>query len=80
MSQNIRKWGNSLAFRIPAAIVRQMGLNAGARVEFRIDGKRLVVEKADEMPAFTPEDLQKALRTIKKDLIDPGGPQGKEIL
>jgi antitoxin component of MazEF toxin-antitoxin module len=80
MSQDILKWGNSLAFRIPGAIARQMGLNEGAQVEFRIDGKRLVIEKADEVSAFTRENLVKALRMAKRDLIDLGGPQGKEIL
>jgi antitoxin component of MazEF toxin-antitoxin module len=80
MSQEILKWGNGLAFRIPSAIARQMGLNEGAQVEFRIDGKRLVIEKADEVPAFTRENLVKALRMTKRDLIDFGGSRGKEIL
>jgi antitoxin component of MazEF toxin-antitoxin module len=80
MSQGILKWGNSLAFRIPSAIARQMGLEEGAQVEFSIDGKRLIIEKADEVSAFTRENLVKALRMAKRDLIDLGGPQGKEIL
>ena len=80
MAQAILKWGNSLAFRIPAAIAKQMEIDEGAEVEFRIDGKRLVIEKAGEMPRFTHQDLVKALRKAKKGLIDLGGPRGKEIL
>jgi antitoxin component of MazEF toxin-antitoxin module len=80
MSQAILKWGNSLAFRIPAAIAKQMEIDEGAQVEFRVDGKRLVIEKATEVPIFTRKDLVKALRKARKGLVDLGSPRGKEIL
>ncbi len=80
MAQSILKWGNSLAFRIPAAIAKQMEIEEGAAVEFRIDGKRLVIEKAGKMPKFTHQNLIKGLRRAKKALIDLGPPRGKEIL
>jgi hypothetical protein len=37
---------------------------------FHIDGKRLVIEKADKIPKFTHHDLVKALRKTKKRLVD----------
>jgi len=80
MAQTILKWGNSLAFRIPAAMAKQMQIDEGAAVEFRIDGKRLVIEKANEVPGFTHQELVKALRKAKKNLIDLGNPRGKEML
>ena len=80
MAQSILKWGNSLAFRIPAAIAKQMEIEEGAEVEFRIDGQRLVIEKAAEMPRFTHQDLVKALRKAKRSLVELGNPRGKEIL
>ncbi|MBV8210146.1 MAG: AbrB/MazE/SpoVT family DNA-binding domain-containing protein [Burkholderiaceae bacterium] len=80
MAQTILKWGNSLAFRIPAAMAKQMQIDEGAAVEFRIDGKRLVIEKANEVPGFTHRELVKALRKAKKNLIDLGNPRGKEML
>ena len=80
MPQAILKWGNSLAFRIPAAIAKQMEIGEGEEVEFYIDGKRLVVEKAAKTPRFTQQDLLKSLRKMKKDLIDLGTPRDKEIL
>jgi antitoxin component of MazEF toxin-antitoxin module len=80
MSQAILKWGNSLAFRIPAAIAKQMEIAEGAEVEFRVDGKRLVIEKATDVPNFTHRDLVKALRKARRGLIDLGTPRGKEIL
>lgn len=81
MSQAILKWGNSLAFRIPSVIAKQMDIEEGAEVEFRIEGKQLIVEKADAMPSFTDRDLVQALRKAKKrQLIDLGKPRGNEIL
>jgi antitoxin component of MazEF toxin-antitoxin module len=80
MAQSVLKWGNSLAFRIPSAIAKQMQIEEGAELEFRIEGKQLIVEKADEMPSFTDRDLVRALRKAKKELIDFGRPRGNEIL
>jgi mRNA-degrading endonuclease toxin of MazEF toxin-antitoxin module/antitoxin component of MazEF toxin-antitoxin module len=80
MSQAILKWGNSLAFRIPAAIAKQMEIAEGAEVEFRVDGKCLVIERATEVPTFTRKDLVKALRRARKGLVELGSARGKEIL
>jgi antitoxin component of MazEF toxin-antitoxin module len=79
-TQSIVKWGNSLAFRIPSAIAKQMNISEGAEVAFRIDGERLVIEKADKLPKFTHHDLVKALRKTKRSLVDLGVPRGREIL
>lgn len=80
MPQAILKWGNSLAFRIPSAIAKQMNIEAGAEVEFRIEGKQLIVERADQMPSFTHGELAQALRKAKKELVDLGRRRGREIL
>jgi antitoxin component of MazEF toxin-antitoxin module len=80
MAQSVLKWGNSLAFRIPSAIAKQMEIEEGAEVEFRIEGKQLIVEKADEMPSFTDRDLLEALKKAKKQLVELGRPRGNEIL
>lgn len=81
--QSVLKWGNSLAFRIPAAIAKQMALNVGAQVEFHFDGDRLIIEKSDEVPPFNHRDLVRALKRARRqrlEKIDFGAPRGKEIL
>jgi antitoxin component of MazEF toxin-antitoxin module len=80
MSQAVLKWGNSLAFRIPAAVAKQMGIAEGAALELRVEGQRMIIEKADEFPAFSQDDLAKALRKTKRTLVDYGRPRGNEIL
>lgn len=46
--QSVARWGNSLAVRIPARIVKAMGLKPGDRVELQSKGER-VIEVAPEM-------------------------------
>jgi antitoxin MazE len=36
----VAKWGNSLAVRLPAAVVEALGLQEGDQIEIRIAGKR----------------------------------------
>jgi antitoxin MazE len=36
----IAKWGNSLAVRLPAAVVEALSLKAGDRIEVRVVGDR----------------------------------------
>jgi antitoxin MazE len=79
--QNILKWGNSLALRIPSAIAKQMRVSAGERVEIRLEGSRLVIEAAgEELPRFTRSDLLRALKTTKAREDNLGKPRGRELL
>ena len=79
-SQSVLKWGNSLAFRVPSMIAKQMNIAAGGTVELRMDGGRLIIEKADAAPRFTHQDLVKALKKVKRELVDLGSPRGHELL
>jgi antitoxin component of MazEF toxin-antitoxin module len=81
--QSVLKWGNSLAFRIPASIAKQMDLNAGEQVKFYFDGDKLTIEKSDEVSPFNHRDLVRALKLAKRqrpEKVDLGAPRGKEIL
>ena len=43
----VSKWGNSLAIRLPAAVVEALGLHEGDGVILHVAGKRtLVIEKS----------------------------------
>ena len=41
----VAKWGNSLAVRLPARLVRELGLEEGDRVELVPDDAALVVRR-----------------------------------
>ena len=77
--QSILKWGNSLAFRLPAEIARQLNVGEGAVVTYTLEGGKLIIEPAaPELPAFTEADLARAIRREKPKLVSLGKPRGKE--
>lgn len=79
-SQSVLKWGNSLAFRIPAAIARQMKVAEGAKVSIEVVGSKLVVQAIEELPRFTKADLSKAVKSVKLRKDPLGSAKGREIL
>jgi len=79
--QQVLKWGNSLALRIPSAIAKQMRVAAGGKVQIRLEGTTLVVEPAaEQLPAFGQKDLVRALKRLRAKEDSLGRPQGREIL
>lgn len=75
----IGKWGNAAAVRIPAPFCSQMGVSAGDAVELSMDGRRLVIERADDR-----HTLQARMRAWDGDRFDTheydwGGAEGEEV-
>lgn len=61
------KWGNSLAIRIPAAVVEALGLKEGDEVTLRAAGDgSLVVEKPLDIDALL-ERISKLRRPLPPD-------------
>ena len=55
----VSKWGNSLAIRLPAAVVQALELKAGDDIEIRVAGSR-------ELEVGRDESRQRALETLRK--------------
>lgn len=55
----VSKWGNSLAVRLPAAVVDALDLKEGDEVEIRIAGKR-------EFKVVRDRSREKALDAIRR--------------
>lgn len=66
MTTAIKKWGNSLAVRIPQAVAEQVNLHEGVRVAFEVvDGKIALVPQTrkkytldDLLEGVTPEQFE----------------------
>lgn len=57
----VAKWGNSLAIRLPSAVVEALDLEEGDDIELHVTGARaLEVGRAP-----TPEDLLQRLRRLR---------------
>jgi antitoxin MazE len=75
----VRKWGNSAAVRIPAAVLDAAGLKADDAVEVHEEDGRVVIEKARPQPitlewllaGITPDNLHEE--------VDFGPPVGREF-
>lgn len=74
----IRRWGNSLALRLPAAVLREVELAEGSEVNVAVEGQQLLITKVaplvtlDQLLAdVTPENVHGE--------IPAGPPRGREI-
>lgn len=55
----VAKWGNSLAIRLPAALVQQLGLKEGDEVVMTAKGKGAVEVSVDEQRRRAIERIRK---------------------
>lgn len=58
----VAKWGNSLAVRLPAAVVEALKLKDGDNIEIRITGSRAFEVKNDQTRERALEGLRKLSR------------------
>ncbi len=71
METHLRKWGNSLAIRIPKLLAAQLGLVNHSLIEFSLRGQELVITPArrtnlklsDLLAGVTEENLHEAIDT-----------------
>jgi len=75
----VKKWGNSAAVRIPAAVLEAMHLRLDEEVDVREEAGRIVIEPVREK-AYRLDDLLRGITA--KNLhgsIDFGAAKGKEV-
>lgn len=56
MRTRARRWGNSFAVRIPAALAAESGLVKGSAVDLSVENGRLVVRPTG-LPSYSLEEL-----------------------
>jgi len=79
MQAIIKKWGNSLALRIPKLFASDANLKLNEMVDISIDKGSIIITPIDEKEY----SLEKLLKGVNKSNIhgefDTGAPVGKEI-
>jgi len=79
MQTTIKKWGNSLALRIPKLFAINANLKINKTVDISIDKGSIIITPIGEKEY----SLKKLLRGVSKDNLhgefDTGAPAGKEI-
>lgn len=79
MKQHIRKWGNSVAVRIPAPILTAAGLKIGDPICLRAGIGRIIIEKLAIDHPTLDELLEGITAENLHEPFDWGPPVGKEV-
>ena len=78
MHVHVRKWGNSLALRIPAAFAREMGLDSESVVDLIVENGRLMATPRRRR-SFTLDELVEGITKENRHAeIATSGPEGAE--
>ena len=84
MKVKIAKWGNSLAVRLPKAVVEEAGLSADTEVDIRFERGKLQLKPIVPIPHYTIEDMVAEMDRLgpghEPELVDWGPDVGAEIL
>jgi len=79
MKTKIKKWGNSLALRIPKLFVSDANLKLNKLVDISIDEGSIIITPINEKEY----SLEKLLKSVSKNNLhgefNTGAPVGKEI-
>ena len=79
MILKIKKWGNSLALRIPKSFAKEINLDSGAEINLTIENGKLIIEPLNQKEY----KLNELLSEVNEDNIhseySSGAPRGKEV-
>jgi antitoxin MazE len=78
-NSSVKKWGNSLAVRIPSSVIQDLGLSENSSVQIVSNGvvatiqpkKRKKISLDELVSAITPDNVHGE--------VDWGSPVGKEV-
>lgn len=79
MKKEIKKWGNSLALRLPKNLADKLNLSDGSQIELIQEGEKLIIEKKQHN-----YDLDSMVEGINEEnrhnvKLQNTTPKGKEI-
>ena len=83
MEAMLKKWGNSLACRIPSTLAKECGLTDQSMVEITAYEGKILISRVSLAPVFSLEELVSRITPENKhDYADTdfGGPVGMEML
>lgn len=79
MQSTIKKWGNSAAIRIPAAIMAAANLSQDMEVEIQAEDGYITIRPIRRNKLSLEDLLAKITPENQHSLIDLGLPRGKEV-
>jgi antitoxin MazE len=79
METTIRKWGNSPAVRLPAAVLREAAFGVEQRVNISVSQGRIVIEPSDRVTYDLDALVDGITAGNRHEEADFGAPVGKEV-
>ncbi len=79
MQAKIKKWGNSLALRIPKSFALNANLRQSELVDLTIDKERIIITPIGEKEYSLDELLEGVSESNLHGEFETGEPAGKEI-
>lgn len=79
MQTKIKKWGNSLALRIPKLLALDANLKLNKVVDISIDKGSIIITPIDEKEYSLEKLLEGVTKNNLHEEFDTGAPVGKEI-
>ncbi len=79
MQTQIKKWGNSLALRIPKLFALDANLKINKMVDMSIDKGNIIITPIDEKEYSLKKLLEGVTKNNLHKEFDTGAPVGKEI-
>ena len=78
METTIRKWGNSPAVRLPAAVLREAAIGLEQRVSITVSKGRIVIEPSDRVAYDLDELVDGITAGNRHEEAGFGAPVGRE--
>jgi antitoxin MazE len=79
MQTKIKKWGNSLALRIPKSFALNANLRQDELVDLSMDKERIIITPIGEKEYSLDKLLESVSESNLHGEFDTGAPAGKEI-
>jgi antitoxin MazE len=79
MKVTVKKWGNSAAVRIPAAVMQAVRLDLDEVVDVREESGRIVIEPTRQKTWGLAELLRGITKKNRHEAVDFGLAVGKEV-
>ncbi|TLY16406.1 MAG: AbrB/MazE/SpoVT family DNA-binding domain-containing protein [Nitrospirae bacterium] len=81
MEAVLKKWGNSVALRLPNAILKEFALKENRKIYITAEKGKIVLTPKQKQPRYELASLlDKVTDSNRHELIDFGKPVGREIL
>ena len=78
-TSSVKKWGNSLAVRIPTAVIQDLGLTENSSVQIISDGTIATIQPKKRKKATLDELVAAITNENLHQESDWGSPVGKEV-